>query len=96
MQALVAGDPNNNRVYGAEEYGYLEVTAGDPYASYLFLALLGEVGPVPMPLANKSLNDEELVAIACWIEGLTAPGGDQPDAEIDYVNCEYAQSKWCD
>ena len=96
MEALAAGDPNGNGSWGAERWGYLEITPGDVTSSYLFLALTGDAPTAPMPLANQPLTDEDFVSLACWIEGLVDPGGDSPDAEIDYEGCEYAQAQYCD
>lgn len=87
---LRAGDPNHDGVLGAEEESLHELEAGDPWGSYLLQRLQGNVPGSPMPLANQPLSASEVVAIACWIEGTDAPGGDSPYATIDYDGCQYA------
>lgn len=87
---LRAGDPNRDGVLGAGEESLQELKAGDPWGSYLLQRLQGNVPGSPMPLANQPLSAAEVVAIACWIEGTDAPGGDSPYATIDYDGCEYA------
>lgn len=85
-----AGDPNRDGVLGAEDERYYELVAGDPWGSYLLQRLQGNVPGSPMPLANVPLSAAEIVAIACWIEGADAPGGDSPYATIEYDGCQYA------
>jgi len=87
---LRGGDPNRDGVLGAEGERLLEITPGDPWASYLLQRLQGNVPGSPMPLANQPLSAAEVVAIACWIEGTDAPDGDSPYASIDYDGCQYA------
>lgn len=87
---LRGGDPNRDGVLGAEHETMHELTPGDPWGSYLLQRLQGNVEGSPMPLANQPLSAAEVVAIACWIEGTDAPGGDSPYAEIDYEGCAYA------
>lgn len=87
---LRAGDPNRDGVLGAGEESLQELKAGDPWGSYLLQRLQGNVPGSPMPLANQPLSAAEVVAIACWIEGTDAPGGNSPYATIDYDGCEYA------
>jgi hypothetical protein len=87
---LRAGDPNRDGMLGAEDESLHELKAGDPWGSYLLQRLQGNVPGSPMPLANQPLSAAEVVAIACWIEGTDAPGGDSPYATIDYDGCEYA------
>ncbi|MCX4244891.1 hypothetical protein OEB96_29970 [Paraliomyxa miuraensis] len=87
---LRIGDPNRDGVFGADGERLLELKAGDPWGSYLLQRLQGNVPGSPMPLANQPLSAAEVVAIACWIEGTAAPGGDSPYAEIDYDGCDYA------
>jgi hypothetical protein len=86
------GDPNQDGVLGAEhaDERLRELQPGDPWRSYLLQRLQGNVPGSPMPLANPPLSASEVVAIACWIEGTDAPGGDSPYAEIDYDGCQYA------
>ncbi len=88
--SLRGGDPNRDGVLGAEEDRLLEIQRGDPWGSYLLQRLQGNVPGSPMPLANQPLSAAEVVAIACWIEGTDAPGGDSPYADIDYDGCQYA------
>jgi hypothetical protein len=87
---LRAGDPNRDGVLGAEEEQLHELEAGDPWGSYLLQRLQGNVPGSPMPLANVPLSAAEIVAMACWIEGADAPGGDSPYATIEYDGCQYA------
>lgn len=97
MLALVDGDPNRNGTFGFEQGpGYLMIAPGDPASSYLMLRILGEVPGSKMPLANQPVSEEELVALACWIEGTAAPGGDALEAAIDYQSCEYAHAFYCE
>jgi hypothetical protein len=87
---LRGGDPNRDGVLGAEEDRLVELMPGDPWNSYLLQRLQGNVPGSPMPLANQPLSAAEVVAIACWIEGTAAEGGDSPYATIDYDGCQYA------
>jgi hypothetical protein len=88
---LRVGDPNMDGVFGKSETEPMkELEPGDPWSSYLLQRLQGNVPGSPMPLANQPLSAAEIVAIACWIEGADTPGGDGPDAIIDYDGCQYA------
>jgi hypothetical protein len=88
---LVVGDPNKDGIFGAtEEEAMQEIKRGDPWNSYLLQRLQGNVPGSPMPLANTPLSAAEIVAVACWIEGTDAEGGDLPDAVINYDDCQYA------
>jgi hypothetical protein len=85
------GDPNKDGVFGSMQAEHMqELKPGDPWNSYLLQRLQGNVPGSPMPLANQPLSAAEIVAIACWIEGADDPGGDEPDATIDYDDCGYA------
>ncbi len=88
---LVVGDPNQDGIFGAsDEEAMQEIKRGDPWNSYMLQRLQGNVPGSPMPLANTPLSAAEIVAVACWIEGLDADGGDLPEASIDYDDCQYA------
>jgi hypothetical protein len=88
---IIGGDPNQDGVFGASDAEAMqEIKKGDPWNSYLLQRLQGNVPGSPMPLANTPLSAAEIVAVACWIEGTDAEGGDLPDAVIDYDNCQYA------
>lgn len=88
---LVAGDPNQDGIFGASEQEAMqEIKRGDPWNSYMLQRLQGNVPGSPMPLANTPLSASEIVAVACWIEGLDGEGGDLPEAMINYDDCQYA------
>lgn len=89
---LVVGDPNRDGEFGAGDALHM-LEPGDPERSYLLLRLQGNVPGSPMPLANQPLSSAEIVALACWIESLAAPGAqDDPWLEINYADCEFAES----
>jgi hypothetical protein len=88
---LQQGDLNRDGVFGASEDPYRMLVPGDPWKSYLLQRLQGNVPGSPMPLANQPLSSAEVIAIACWIEGASAPGGGSSHTEIDYDGCEYAK-----
>lgn len=89
---LDVGDPNQNGVWGADEAGFSLLVPGDPTSSYLLGRLLGNVPGTPMPLANQPLSSAEMIALTCWIEGLTAEGAGDVYAPIDYDGCDAAMS----
>lgn len=88
---LQQGDLNRDGVFGASDDPFRMLVPGDPWKSYLLQRLQGNVPGSPMPLANQPLTSAEIIAMACWIEGAIAPGGDGPHAEIDYDGCQYAE-----
>lgn len=88
---LILGDPNRDGVFGADE-PYLMLDPGAPNSSYLLQRLQGTVPGSPMPLANQPLSSAEIVALACWIETLAAPGAaNDPWLEINYDACGFAR-----
>jgi len=89
---IVAGDPNQDGVFGAEEAGWQLIAPGDLASSYLLGRVLGSVPGTPMPLANQPLSSAEMIALMCWIEGLDAVGADDVYATIDYDDCDAAKT----
>lgn len=87
LAAVVAGDPNQNGVFGAEaDDAAAIVVAGNRDRSYLWRRLLGDVPGSRMPLANGPVTNAQLIALGCWIEGLT--GVDGPEW-VDYEACSF-------
>ncbi|HRE90308.1 MAG TPA: hypothetical protein PK095_14335 [Myxococcota bacterium] len=93
---VVEGDPNMNGVFGARIGDPIALMVpGSPEESYLIGRLRGtlEGEDVPgtlMPLANQPLSNAEMLALFCFIEGLS----DTPsrlDVPIDYVACTYSR-----
>lgn len=89
---LQPGDPNQNDVYGGTADPFKLIVPGDPTRSYLLQRLQGNVPGSPMPLANEPLSSAEIIALACWIEGLTDPARVAVDAAIGYDDCMTAKS----
>lgn len=87
---VVPGDPNRDGVFGGSEDPLKLVVPGDPQRSYLLQRLLGTVPGSPMPLANEPLRAAEIVALACWIEGLAGAGSGAAFDAIDYEHCRTA------
>jgi hypothetical protein len=90
VEQLQPGDPNANGVYGGTADPYRLIVPGDPTRSYLLQRLQGNVPGSPMPLANEPLSSAEIIALACWIEGVTDPDRIAVDAAIDYDDCATA------
>ena len=96
---VVEGDANHNGVLGARESGnpIKLIERGDPEGSYLVGRMRGtlrgeEVPGSRMPLANEPLDNSEMLALYCFIEGLARrPGPVNMQDPIDYENCSYAQ-----
>jgi hypothetical protein len=89
---LQPGDPNQNGTFGGSADPFRLIVPGDPARSYLLQRLQGNVPGSPMPLANAPLSSAEIIALACWIEGLTDPARVAVDAPIDYDDCATAKS----
>lgn len=87
---LQPGDPNENGVFGGTADPYRLIVPGDPTRSYLLQRLQGNVPGSPMPLANEPLSSAEIIALACWIEGVTDPDRVAVEAAIDYDDCATA------
>lgn len=92
---VVGGDPNEDGVWGADEYptefGAL-VVPGSLDRSYLWGRITGTVPGFRMPLANTPITNPGYVAIACWIEGLSDTSARDPEDLIDYDGCTYANA----
>ena len=91
IDTIVGGDANQNGVYGADDPSVIAgalVVPGDLEASYLWGRITGTVPGTRMPLANGPVTNPQYVALACWIEGLTA--GATATDEIDYDACGFA------
>lgn len=86
------GDPNQDGVFGGTADPFRLIVPGDPARSYLLQRLQGSVPGSPMPLANEPLSSAEIVALACWIEGITDPAAVAVEAAIDYDDCETART----
>lgn len=84
---LQPGDPNQNGVFGGTADPYRLIVPGDPARSYLLQRLQGNVPGSPMPLANEPLSSAEVIALACWIEGVDDPDRVAVAAKIDYDHC---------
>jgi len=95
------GDANRNGIYGADG------SAGDPIAmlnpgrpdeSYLISRLVGKMQGVPvpgtrMPLANLPPTTPEMLALACFVEGLPTNGIPiSMTWPINYKDCSYAEN----
>jgi len=96
LATVVGGDPNGNGTWGADDAtinsGAL-VFPGDLSRSYLWGRITETVPGSRMPLANTPITNPGYVAIACWIEGLSASAADRdPEDLIDYDNCTYADA----
>jgi hypothetical protein len=100
IRTLVAGDPNENGVFGADAHSpdgddagaAATFVPGSLERSYFWGRITGTVPGTRMPLANAALTDDEYVAVACFIEGLPQDGTmPAPEAAIDYDNCAYAK-----
>jgi len=89
---LQPGDPNQNGVFGGTADPFKLIVPGDPTRSYLLQRLQGSVPGSPMPLANAPLSAAEIVALACWIEGVADPDRVAVGAAIDYEHCATAAS----
>ena len=92
---VVEGDPNMNGLFGARVADPVAlIVPGDPESSYLVARVRGtmEGTAVPgtrMPLANQPLSNAEMLALFCFIEGLTGIPS-RLDGPIDYVGCTYS------
>jgi len=93
---LVQGDMNRNGVFGARTaHAIAMLNPGKPEESYLVGRLRGELqgARVPgsrMPLANQPPSVPDLVALYCFIEGLSKPEARaDPAGPIDFANCSY-------
>lgn len=93
---VIEGDPNMNGLFGARAGDPIAlVVPGAPEESYLVGRLRGtiegeDVPGTRMPLANQPLSNSEMLALYCFIEGLTQ----QPsrlDTAIDYVACSWSR-----
>lgn len=94
MRNTIAGDANQNGVYGADEperSGAL-IYPGSLERSYWWGRLTGTVPGSRMPLANQPLSNAEYVALACWIEQLDPDGEPSALDTIDYDRCEFAKN----
>jgi hypothetical protein len=90
--SLVVGDPNRDGEFGADDAFHM-LEPGEPARSYLLQRLQGNVPGSPMPLANQPLSSAEIVALACWIESLAAPGAESDvGLVINYETCKFAES----
>lgn len=89
-EELQLGDPNQDGVFGGSEAPFRLIVPGDPARSYLLQRLQGNVPGSPMPLANEPLSSAEILALACWIEGITDPELIAVEAAIDYEHCRTA------
>jgi hypothetical protein len=68
---LREGDANGNGVFGGDFGPYAIIWPGDPERSYLLARVRGAFPSHPMmPMANQPLASDELLALACWIDGL--------------------------
>lgn len=95
------GDLNRNGIFGArpDADGYANgpismIEPGDPETSYLVGRMRGhmEGQNVPgsrMPLANPPFSVAEMIALFCFIEGLSSTEGANLESAIDYQNCSY-------
>jgi len=90
------GDHNRNGVFGRRTGRTVAlITPGKPEESYLVARLRGQMQgePVPgsrMPLANQPPSVPDMVALMCFIEGLSADAATRdPYGDIDYGNCSY-------
>jgi hypothetical protein len=97
LATLVGGDPNADGVWGADELTPGErgalVVPGALDRSYLWGRITGTVPGFRMPLANTPITNPGYVAIACWIEGLSASSAERdPEDLIDYDSCQYANA----
>jgi hypothetical protein len=90
VDGLHTGDPNRDGVFGADEPGYKLIDPGEPETSYLVARLLGIVPGTPMPLANQPLSSAEVLAVTCWVEGLSVDEDADVYAPIDYEGCSAA------
>lgn len=95
---VVEGDANHNGTLGARVDGnpIQIMKRGRPEESYLVGRMRGVLAnePVPgsrMPLANEPLNNTEMLALYCFLEGLEDRSGPvNMQDPIDYKNCSYA------
>ncbi len=90
------GDHNRNGIYGAsQEAPAAMINPGKPLESYLIARLMGHMQnePVPgtrMPIANSPPTVPQMVALACFIEGLPTDGSPASlEWPIDYANCSF-------
>jgi hypothetical protein len=93
---LYFGDHNRNGIFGASQTETVALMVpGDALKSYLVARLRGHMDgqPVPgtrMPLANQVPTIPEMVALACFIEGLPLDGGPVSMAwPINYEDCSW-------
>lgn len=92
---VVEGDPNMNGIYGARAGEPVSlIVPGEPERSYLIARVRGtmEGAQVPgtrMPLANQPLSNAEMLALFCFVEGLSGVPN-RLDAPIDYAGCSYS------
>ena len=93
---IVQGDMNRNGVFGYRTGRSVPlINPGKPEESYLVARLRGEMQgeTVPgsrMPLANQPPSVPDMVALMCFIEGLSAdPATRDPFGAIDYGRCSY-------
>jgi hypothetical protein len=96
---IVQGDLNRNGEYGARDSRPVSLLEPqNPEESYLIGRLRGtmqgeEIPGSRMPLANQPLSISEMLALYCFVEGLS--DSDNPpegSAPIDYENCSYSQA----
>lgn len=96
---LRQGDGNRNGVFGADVDPIVSLlNPGLPEESYLVGRLLGTMKGVPvpgtrMPLANLPPTTPEMLALACFIEGLPRDGTRASMAwPINYATCSFRES----
>ena len=94
LATVVGGDNNRNGTYGADVDSIAAgavVFPGDLDRSYLWGRITGTVPGTRMPLANGPVTQDQYIALACWIEGLsTDPTQNLATDYIDYAGCAFA------
>lgn len=98
---VVEGDRNRNGTFGARHEDRSApvkmIAPGRPESSYLLGRMRGALAgePIPgsrMPLANEPLDNAEMLALYCFIEGLGRRSGPvDMAAPIDYEQCSYSR-----
>lgn len=94
---VVEGDANGNGVFGARQGEPVQLLVpGDPETSYLIARVRGvmEGSDVPgtrMPLANQPLSTAEMLALFCFVEGLSGGAPARLDGPIDFKRCTYSE-----
>ncbi len=93
---IVQGDMNRNGVFGARTGKAVPlIKPGAPEQSYLVARLRGQmegerIPGTRMPLANQPPSVPDMVALMCFIEGLSQDAANRdPSGPIDYGNCSY-------